>query len=200
MKYFITVSLFFAFMFSGCDTGTGNGSSDLPVSTKRWELGSDGYIQYYTNDSNNYDYSFWVLYENNNAPNTYEIECKKVGGNLSYYYGMVFGASGSGTTQYYCLDITANGYYRIRKEDNGSRTIIKSEASSDKLFTGLNQINDLKITLEETTYTIFLNNNQVFQINDLTPYGTRIGFYVAVGTDSDESFPNSPVDVRFRQK
>jgi hypothetical protein len=200
MKYFITLSLLVVFIFFGCDPGIGNGSSDLPVSTELWALRSDGYIRFYTNDSTNYDYYFWNLYENKNAQNTYEIECKKMSGNLASGYGLVFGASDSGVNQYYCLEIYANGYYRIWYRDNDTRKIIKTVGYSDKLFTGTDKINNLKVALEGTAWTISFNGNQVYQLSNLTEYGSRIGFYVAVGSETGESFPNTPVDVRFRQK
>jgi hypothetical protein len=199
MKYFITHSLLVVFIFFGCDTGMGNGSLDLPVSTKKWELISDGYIRFYTNDSTNYNYYFWNWYENKNDSNTYEIECKKMSGNLDSGYGLVFGASDSGVN-YYCLEINANGYYRIWYRYNDTRTLIKTIAFSDKLFTGTDKINNLKVTLEGEVWTVSFNDNQVYQFDKSTVYGSRIGFYVAVGPETDESFPNTPVDVRFRQK
>ena len=36
-----------------------NGTKDLPISTIRWELGSDGFTQFYTNDPQYCNFAFY---------------------------------------------------------------------------------------------------------------------------------------------
>jgi hypothetical protein len=196
MKHLIP-ALFILILF-GCDTE--NGTSDLSVSNIFFELREDGFIQWYSNDPQYYNHSHRRIYENNNDQNIYEIECKKVSGYGSQWYGMIFGASNSTNNKYCRILITINGSYYIDKIDDGKMTIIKDLENSDKLYTGYDKTNNIKVTKSGTTYTVFLNTNQVFQFNDTSITGNKIGYYVSVGSETNESFPNTPVDVRFRQK
>jgi hypothetical protein len=82
-----------------------------------------------------------------------------------------------------------------------TRTELKDWTTSDKLETGYNKTNSIKVTKSETNYTVFLNDTQVYQFpDDGSIAGSRIGYYVSVGTAAYEKFPNTPVDVRFKQK
>jgi hypothetical protein len=194
MKRLMSVFLFV--LLVGCDTGT----SDLSISTILWELGDDGFTQLYTNDPQYYNWSFWHFCDNNNTQNTYEIECKKMGGSLECDYGMLFGASNLTQDQYYCVGITSSGYYIVWNRNGDEYTTIKDWTRSDKIYTGYDRINSIKVTQAGTVYTVFLNGTQVYQFDDATITGNRIGYYVRTGIEGAEEFPNSPVDVRFKQK
>jgi hypothetical protein len=197
MKYLIS-GCFFVVILAACNTG----SSDLPVSTVEWELGEDGFTQFYTNDPQYYDYSFWSLY-NNQGSTTYEIECKKISGHREYAYGMIFAADNSSLTEFYCVRISANGGYGVwMKNGNAQQTAIKGWTKANELRTGYNTTNRIKVTVSGTEYKVYLNDAEVCQISTtaVVPFGTRIGYYVSVGDDTEESFPNVPVDVRFKRK
>jgi len=127
-------------------------------------LDSDGFIRWYSNDPQNNNYGFWRLYENINGNNIYQIECKKISGAIDYNYGMVFGASNNVSNQWYALLITADGWYRIRRNYNGNYTTIKDWMLSDKLFTGYKKINCLKVIRSGAEFTVFLNNFQVYAL------------------------------------
>lgn len=191
----LSLVLVFGLALTACDTG----SSDLPVSTIEWELDGDGFTQFYTNDSQYYGYSFWSL-DDNKGSTTYEIECKKLSGSQYYAYGMIFGADNSASDKFYCVQITASGSYRVWMRNGSIRQALKSWESSDKLHTGHDTINRIKVTTSGTTYTVYLNDSQVCTVTDSSITGTRIGFFVSIGDATEESFPNSPVDARFRQK
>jgi hypothetical protein len=200
MKYVILASLAAIFVFPGCDIETG--SSILPTATKQWESRPDGYTQFYTNDPQYYSYGFWNLYDNSTASNTYEIECRKYSGSRDSLYGMVFGASSSSSYQYYYIGIIDDGYYIIWKKDGeGSGTIdIEKLGPLDNLYS--DEYNVIKVTRSGINYTLFINDSQVCQFTILATdtFGSRIGYYVSVGSESEEDFPNAPVDVRFKQK
>ena len=170
----------------------------LPVSIVHYELDDDGFAQFYTNDSRYYDQISWILEENINGPNEYEIECKKISGTRNHEYGMIFGASDMYPYEYYSISITANGDYRVWKKDDDIHTTIKNWAYSRKLYPGYNKINSIKVTQSGSIYTVFLNNNQVYQFEYTGAVGSKVGFHNIITTD--ESFPRTPVDVRFRQK
>ena len=188
--------LVFGFLFAGCDSG--DGSRDLPISTTQWEMGRDGFYQFSTNDPQYYNYSFLRFLGHDS--DTYEIECKKMSGNPDYAYGLIFGAANNNTDQYFLLWITCNGAYRIVKQNGATATYITDWARSGTVLTGYNRTNTLKVTKSGTSYTVFINNNQIDQFTDSSQFGQRIGFYASAGKEEDESFPNKPVDVRFRIK
>jgi hypothetical protein len=56
------------------------------------------------------------------------------------------------------------------------------------------------VVKNETTFTVYFNGNQVDQFMDTEISGDRLGYWVEIGSEKDESFSNTPVDVRFRQK
>jgi hypothetical protein len=187
--------LVFVLFFVACPT-----EDEILIETKAWES-KDGFIQFYTNDSKNYGKIFWTAYENVNAANTYEIECKKMSGSEDWHYGMIFDVSLDLYT-YHRIAITSDGYYSVYsqngKDDEG--TMQKSWIRSDKLNTGYDTLNSIKVTKSGTTYTVFLNDAQVFEFTSSITGGNRIGYFAIVGSEEDEDFPNNPVDVRFRQK
>jgi len=192
----LTVLVWFSLI--GCGDGAGSGNGDLPIKTIKWEVGKDGFRQFYSNDIKNYDYYFYYLMENNN--NTYEIDCKKMNGSQIYGYGMVFGASNTGTDNYYYLIITCDGYYRISKVSDGQRTTVCDWTETTAVKPGYNNLNNLKVVTSGTSYIVFINGIQVYNFTDEGVFGSRIGFYAAVGTEEYEDFPNRPVDVRFMKK
>ncbi|MDR1126841.1 MAG: hypothetical protein LBL06_01810 [Treponema sp.] len=186
--------LVFGMMLVGCDTEDEN----LAISTIKWELAEDGFTRWYTNDPQYYDYYFWLLNENPNESNTYEIECKKISGDKNRAYGMIFGASNLVGNRFYCVSITVEGYHCVWMQNGNVNEIIKNWSLSGKLYNGYNKTNRIKVTKSGTKYTVYLNNNQVCQFDDGTINGDRIGYFVAIDLETDESFPNSPVDVRFK--
>jgi hypothetical protein len=135
-----------------------------------------------------------------NESNIYEIECKKMSGASNWGYGMIFGASNTDMRRYYDLGISTQGYYIIGKKVNEEYTTIRDWTKSEKLNTGYNTINTLKVVKNGTTFTVYLNGSQADQFTDTEISGDRIGYWVDIGLEKDESFPNTPVDVRFRQK
>jgi len=164
-----------------------------------FELEQDGFKRFSTNDPREYDSSWWRLY-GNGYDNTYEIDCKKMNGAYNYGYGMLFGASNTDARRYYLLLITTDGDYSIGKFSNDKYTIIKDWAKSEKLNTGYNTINTLKVVKNGTTFTVYLNGSQVHQFTDTEISGDRFGYGVSIGSKNDEAFPDMPLDVRFRQK
>jgi len=191
----LVIVLVFGMSVTGCDTGT----NDLPVSTIEFEPDGNGFIQFSTNDPQKRG-TWWNLYDNINDRNIYEIECKKMSGAKNIGYGMVFGASNTDNREYYLLGITTQGDYWIGKYSNEKFTTIKDWAESEKLSTGYNTINTLKVVKNGTSFTVFLNGSEVYQFTDTEISGDRLGYWTSIGSEKDESFPNTPVDVRFRQK
>ena len=211
----LTLALALVFIFSGCDTGTndtgtndtggnntGGNNGNPPVSTIWWESDGNGFLKFSSNDPQKYDYASWKFYGNINDTDTYEIECKKLSGAGGYWYGMLFGASDDDAYKYYYLAISIDGSYSISKSINNvdDFTDIKAPEKSDKLLTGYNVTNILKVVKNGGEYTVYLNGSQEYQFTDTEISGNKIGYRVRIGSGSEESFPNTPVDVRFRQR
>jgi len=194
MKNILSVLLVSLILLSCSDEG------DLPISTTLWKPDGNGFIQFSTNDPNVYFYEFFTIFTNDGNQNIYEIECKKMSGDRNGPYGMIFGASNTNMNSFYVLLIDTEGYYSIWKRINNNDTELKEWLKSERLFTGYGTTNNLKVVRSSTTFTVFINDHQVHQFIDSDINGNRIGFYVTVGTEEDESFPNNLVDVRFREK
>ena len=194
MKYLSLLLLIAFLVFSGC---SGDGSSDLPVSTVLWEQDENWFFHFSTNDSQYYTYRFWTLFESIFNPDTFEIECMKASGSRDRAYGLIFGASDTETDRYYYLLITTQGYYMVGKRDVND-TVIREWEKALELKTGYNNINNLKVVREDSSYTVFLNDFRVFRFTDSDIEGTRVGITAYVGNEREESFPRRPVDVRFR--
>jgi len=199
--------LFLAFL--GCDIGFSN-PSDLPSTsnppstnppsanspqTINWELGTDGFYRFYTNESRNYSRGFPYL-SNNPNQNNYGIEIKKVSGARSVPYGMIFGYADN--NNYYFVYITVDGYYLIGYYVYGN--LYESDVFySSSLRTGFNVSNTIRVTKSGSTFQVSFNGSYAgsFDANSSIT-GSRFGPIAIVGSSGDESFPNNPVDVRFR--
>ena len=197
MKLKFFACLLIPLFFAACDSPTG-GSGNAPVSTVNWELGQDNFIKFSTNDSKYYQYSFSASYENRNADDIYQAELKKMSGSLNYVYGMMFALQDF--DNYYRVDITTSKFYRILKRSGGADEVLKDFEITDLLYSGLNKINTIKAITSAAGFTVFFNGHEVFNSDDTSIAGEKIGYYASVGKESDEGFPNTPVDLRFRQK
>jgi hypothetical protein len=194
--------LAFGLVVAGCDdgSGSGGGGGNLPVKTIRWQPDSNGYTQFYTNDTQYYDHYFTASAEH--SGDTYEAEVKKLSGNTTYGYGMLFcyDSSNPDKLSYYRLLITTRGSYQIHKRVAGAWAAdpIKAWTASTAITAGYNQANKLRVVKAGNSFTVYINNQQVHTFTDSDITGTKIGAYVSVGKSDEESFPNTPVDVRFK--
>jgi hypothetical protein len=172
---------------------------DLPISTVDHELGNDGFYQFYTNDPANYGYAYWEIFPNTNNSDIYEIECKKISGKDTYPYGMIFGASDY--ENFYFVNIAiAKGSYQIWKRVDGEYQSIQDWTSSSSVITGYNKLNTIKVEKNGYYYSISINDNEVASLRNISLFGEMVGFYTSIGAEEDEYFPNTPVEVKFRQK
>ena len=193
-QYIFLVVLLLTFL--GCNTGT-SPSSDLPLETiTGW--GADGFFQCYTNEYIRYDAHYTHIEDNTNTnPNVYEIDVKKTSGARNVPYGMAFKVLDSQNC--YFVNLTVNGNYFIGKRVNDVVTPIQDWTDSPRLRTGFNILNTIRVSQSGSTFDVYLNDFNVFQFTDSSITGNRIGFLTYIGTSEQESFPNTPVDVRFKQ-
>ncbi|GHV49872.1 hypothetical protein AGMMS49579_02560 [Spirochaetia bacterium] len=203
-------------LFTACPTDGGNGGpQNLPIKTIRFEPPTDGNggAQFYTNDSQYYGYSFTSHFTNGSiVPGTFEVMVNRLSGNSSYGYGMIFGGNSSSGGDYYRLIITTNKGYQVRKRVGGVWTDFLPATTgvawpmAAALNSGLNQNNTLKVvrtTNSPATFNIYFNGTLVTSFTDNSPIintlsaDTKFGLYAGVGVAADESFPNTPVDIRY---
>ena len=203
MKYFVICLCLFGLVFAGCSD---SGESDLPVKTERFEF-SDGIYQFYTNDSQYYGYGFWNYFLQDVTNNTYEVEGRKISGSIDGGYGMIIrnNADTDAEEKFYLILIYTDGFYYYGKYDGsqpaGSRWLdpIQDFTESPHINTGLNKINTIKaVKNSDGNFSVTVNGNAMpnFVDTDNVIPTSRVGFYASVA--SDESFPNTPVDIRFK--
>ena len=192
-----------AIVLSGC----GGGSPSVQVKTIEYQDDGNGFTQFYTNDKRNYNYSFWhsdLTPQETMFP--VEIQVKKLSGNKSMVHGAFFCYKDDHNFYRVVIDTEGN-YYIFKHNSNGTepRTTIRGKTASPNLNTGYNTLNTIHVERDdEGQFTIKFNNNykndtEVITFEDTTFTGGRCGFYVAVGDETQEQFPNTPVDVRFKQ-
>jgi len=153
----------------------------------------------------------------------FEIEVKKVSGNRLQGFGMIFGQVDNG--RHFFVNINVNGQFAIGRRNRTTvqnplpgnpsytlpdqaipgRTLATSWMDSHRLNRGFNRSNIIRVKRSYTTYTVFFNGHEVDRFSDgfisytdMDNQGHRIGFRASVGTAAQQSFPNTPVDVRFR--
>jgi len=191
--------LFPVFLLAICLMACGDGAADLEESSVMYEEGSDGFIKFLTSDPQYYGYSFWKFYDNGDR-DIYEIECKKMSGHQNIAYGMLFGASETIPGQYYEFWITCSGYFRINERNILETTTLVNWTETDKLLTGYNQLNTLRIENSGLNYSAYINDSRVAQFSNPAVFGKLTGLIVFIGLETDEEFPENPVEVRYRFK
>lgn len=177
----------------------------MAYSTIQWVEDSSGYYQLYTNDPAKYGVFFtdvftgWSLASGSNLT----VSVKKLSGDASQDYGLIFYYVDS--LNYYYFSVDTLGYYKIWLCLDGDWSVVQEWTSAGSLLTGYNQINSLKDHYWYDSgqlryeHELSINSTIVYTIYDPS-YSMvgKTGFAVQVGSSSDESFPASPVDVRFK--
>ncbi len=227
MKRFILMILLMLSLAlaAGCGGGSGgNGDNNLPVETKFWDDDGTGFSQFYTNDLDNCNKGFWLAYNTDyDRMDTVETEVKKVFGSELYPFGIIFCFEKTNSEiHYYRLLIWIDGSYTLRKVVTNTLTETTTDmiipdsnnhADPDNLLPyvphnwlnkGHNVVNSIKVVRSETgIFDIYFNSEEhptpAATFSDTSYPGGKYGFYAAVGEPSKEKFPNTPVDVRFRQ-
>jgi len=169
---------------------------------------NDGMLRYLTNDPGSYNRYYWEVVSNHNNdvdPNVYEMRVKKLSGEYSAGFGMIFCADDRETARpaYYNILISMNGQFAVQKRIGTSlaATHISWRASSF-LETEYGVYNTLRVERENLTngayFRIYINGNLAATFIDTDPLnGVNFGPIVNVGFQHREQFPHIHVDVRF---
>jgi hypothetical protein len=104
-----------------------------------------------------------------------EISTKHHDGVENSGYGIKFG--GSGWQNVYSFNISADGYYRISKKQNGDYSELVPWTTSSALNKGYTALNRLEVRVY-SNYSEFYINGQYIRRVDITPFGTTAGLEV----------------------
>jgi hypothetical protein len=180
---------------------------EVPVNTIRFlrPNDNDGSRQFWNNDPALYGVSSYHYMQNPNAnPNVYECRVKKISGNDTNGYGLIFCAddTGANNVNFYRLLISVNGRFNVQKRTEGVWTTPLSWRDSSFLNPGYNVYNTLRVERSDTAngaiFRIYINGNLVADVDDASPLkGSRVGMATSTGSMEAELFPYIPVDIRF---
>lgn len=177
-----------------------NAGCTIPVKSIFWEEGSDGFIQFRTNDSDYYDYNFYTWYEESYQQilDVVEIKVKKISGYEWGGFGIVFCLQDD--YNFYLLLIDIKGWYTIYEANDSSWIQDVAWTESDMLNKGFSKINTLKVEHDDSSdiFTISINGSYVNSFYDSSFDGGYSGFFVEIWGKDQEDFPDTPVDVRFK--
>jgi hypothetical protein len=179
-----------------------------PVSSIRFSRpdDNDGTMRFSTIDPALYNRYTWQYMSNPNTnPNVYECRVKKISGDDSSGYGMIFCVddSDSGNVSFYMFLIAVDGTFLIQKRTSNTLTNMPAGwADSSSIKAEYNAYNTLRIERTDNgssaAFRAFINGEPVVSFTDDNPLkGIRTGQIVEIGGMEMEQFPHIPVDVRF---
>jgi hypothetical protein len=174
------------------------GCADTPIiETLNYVETDDGYVEFSTNDSQYYDYSFWTTYDNTTGSTDFSAGAVKLSGANNYGYGVIFGFADRDNNIKLLID--TNKCFCIVKTIDGQQEVVAKWQISNKLKSGFEVENVISITQIGDEYGVFFNNSFAGSFEDSTlPKGGRFGFITTIGTKAAENFPAIPSDVKFR--
>lgn len=193
------------FLFAACSAG---GAGDTSYQSILWQIDGNGDYQLKTNDPQYCNGTFYKYMADEIVMDTAEIECRRVSGYSHMGYGLVFCYDSSTDVRYRML-ITVNGSYKISEmyKDGDSysyNTLVDWTSSGGAINTGYDMSNTLKVVWDSGSSNFDFYINDIFIVslplanftNQRT--GGQIGFIAPIGSESQESFPQTPVDYRFK--
>lgn len=194
MKKTVLILLFvFLLVLSGC--GGGGSHNDLPVNNIQWQDDDNGFLQFYTNDQNYYNYYFVHCYDNTENLTSYTMELKKVSGYRNMGYGIVY--SYADINNFNCILIDTYGAYSVWTVSKGTWTKYQDWDNPALLKTGFNVVNTITIGDDTSTFSNLIFNGSRAWCSIPRPSG-KYGFIAFIGDSSLENFPNTPEDMRFK--
>jgi hypothetical protein len=117
---------------------------------------------------------------------------KQVAGPITYFYGILVRHASQGN--YYTFEIDSNGKWRFGKGADGQFTEIIPYVPNAAIHRGLNVTNSLKVMMQGSNFTFFINGTQVGQVSDTTYTSGKCGVDGG-GGHTEEVFTNFEVDA-----
>ncbi len=170
------------------------------IQTIEWEEDGQGFVQFSTNDAENYEYMFWNRHDVGSSPGQIDVTMKKVSGSIGGGFGILVGYVDS--DNFYLVLISANGGYMVQQISGGTYLTVHDWADSVFINTGLGAVNNIRVDFAAIpgVCRIFINDmaNPVNSFSYSAPADADAAFVVTVGSSEYENFPAEPVDVRFK--
>ena len=171
------------------------------IQTILWAEDGNGYIQFSTNDEDNFLTGFFKHYpttaKNPYTDATFTIIRKS--GSLTTGYGGVFCYQDG--NNFYRFLINGNGSYAIAKKITGSYIAIQGWTASPDILTGYDQLNVIDIQRNDITdeFTILINGGTPINFTDPDLQSGSSGFYsYIINNDNGEYFPVDANDTRYK--
>jgi len=124
----------------------------------------------------------------------------KVSGAVNYGYGLIFCCADN--NNFYNVLICCDGWYKVRSKVNGTYSTIQDWIQTPNITQGLGISNVLRITQSPTidgSYSVDINGHLTLGFTDSNLVnGGQAGFYTSIGSSTEEHFPDTPMDVRFK--
>ncbi len=196
-RYLLVLPAFL--LLIGCPLGSSSSDQDPGnYTTVLWEQDSNGDIQFSTNNPDYKGYAFWAWLKESNQTSFSKIEVE-----VTRKSGSIFGAQGAvfclqDERNFYAVLISANCDFAILKCSNGSLGYLSDWKKDFNLHAGLNVKNTIRVekSVLFNDYNVFFNNNVTTTFNDSQLNSGYCGFIVGLSTD--EQFPSTPADIRFK--
>ena len=184
-----------------CGHSSNNSSTSTSIQTIQWQLDGNGFVQFLTNDAQYYDYIFWSTYTQTNESlmSTVTATVKKQSGSLYSGYGIVFCYQDN--NNFYRLFIDAAGQYSIYSKVGGNYSAIIpwTTTPSAHLNSGVGVENEISVIQQSpNNFSVNFNGTQETTFSDGNFSGGRAGFCAYVAKQSEENFPNTPEDIRYK--
>ncbi|GMO32821.1 MAG: hypothetical protein Ta2F_08760 [Termitinemataceae bacterium] len=165
-----------------------------------------GWYKFYIKDNTEGSHTIFVDDLCKGAPNSFDIDVKKVKGDALQPYGITL-YSKTGSLDSYKILITVNGELTIFKYIAGNTEVdlIKDGEKSDAVISGYNKTNNIKITKDNFNYVFFINGQEVYSVTDNRIDADNINFTAFTETprkniniEDQNIIDSGPIDFRFR--
>ncbi len=128
------------------------------------------------NKKADYTYRFWRSVPLNEEEDfIYEAKLKQITGKENYGYGLVWNSQNWENS--YNFEVSSNGYYRIYKTKDGTKTNWKEWTKSEHVFP-LGSYNILKIEKKDKNLNFYINTEKVYTRAYEYALGEYNGFYL----------------------
>ena len=178
----------------------------IEIKTIQYEPDGDNFLKFYCNDRQYHGWAYWHYWPGTNLNQSgtiIEAQMKKISGCRNCGYGVVFCHTNHNDTNYcyYRVLVTVDGWYTMQIITNDAWAPLIDWTSNSAIAQGYNQINTIKVSNNYSAGRYCLYINGIYAgytaCTNLTG-GSDCGIITFVGSESEENFPNVPVDCRFK--
>jgi hypothetical protein len=185
------------------EPGPGSPPLSAPATTIAWQPDGNGFVQYSTNDPTKLDSSSYYWDNRTNQALlgdswTVAVTMIKVSGAIDCGAGIII--VGSTADDLVRILLAWNGSYRIDQKYWGKYLSLQDWSNTGAITQGLGSPNTVSVTTNDRhSYAVYINSTFVASFEwPFSVFPVWAGFYASIGSSSAESFPDVPVDLRFK--